>query len=96
MRFDPIRLDPAQSLRLPLTHRGNSALGKPESMTTAELKSAVDTLNEFRNMCGTYRDALVAWQDDNRSLTPWERFEVIAAAQEQWAGWMKQAKEAAR
>ena len=65
-------------------------------MTTAEMKSAVDTLNEFRNMCGTYRDALVAWQEDNRSLTPWERFEVIAAAQEQWAGWMKQAKEAAR
>jgi len=96
IKFDPILLDPAQSLRLVLTQRGNPASGKPESMTTAEMKSAVDTLNEFRNMCGTYRDALVAWQEDNRSLTPWERFEVIAAAQEQWAGWMKQAKEAAR
>jgi len=65
-------------------------------MTSAELKSAVNTLNEFRDLCGTYGAALVAWQDDNRTLTPWERFEVIVAAQEQWAGWMKEAKEAAR
>lgn len=65
-------------------------------MSHHEKRELVNACNEARNICGSYSDAIAQWQDDNRKLSPEDRFEVIQAAGEQWKQWAAEAKAAAR
>lgn len=65
-------------------------------MTPSEKNELVRACNESRNLCGSYSNAIAQWEEDNRKLSPEERFEVIQAAGEQWRQWSAEARLAAR